>query len=195
MTSMRLNPPPGWPPVPPGWAPPPGWQPDPSWPDPPPGWNLWIEDTTAARTAATDPQIRVARWTIAGGGAAFLGSLLPFLSSPQPDLYTVNPAPKESAAFFGVTLAVLGILMLAKSNRARLISGITAFVVAGLAVLTFGGYILAGIVGTDETDSLIGTVHVSFSPQIGIFISILGCVAAGISAMMSFAHPASRGAG
>jgi hypothetical protein len=192
MTSMRLNPPPGWPPVPPGWAPPPGWQPDPSWPDPPPGWNLWIEDTAATHTTAMDAQVRAARWTIAGGGAAFLGSLLPFLSSPQRYLYTVNPAPKESAAFFGIILAVLGILMLAKSNRARLLSGIAAFVAAGLGVLTLGGIILAGIAGTDETDSLIGTVHVNFSPQIGIFISILGCVTAGISAMMSFAHPASR---
>src|ERR1700759_4579540 len=100
MMSMRFNPPPSWPPVPPRWTPPPGWQPDPSWPDPPPGWNLWIEDT-----AARDWQIRVAKWTIAAGGTAFFGSLLPFLSSPQPDLYTVNSAPKESAAFFGIILA------------------------------------------------------------------------------------------
>lgn len=193
MTSKRLNPPPGWPSVPPGWTPPPGWQPDPSWPDPPPGWNLWIDDTAATRTAATDAQVRAARWTIAGGVAAFIGSLLPFLSSPDPYLYTVSPAPKESAAFFGAILAVLGVLMVAKSNRARLISGIAAFAMAGLAVLILGGCILAGIVGTDQTDSLMGTVQVNFSPQIGIFVSVLGCAAAGISAMMSFAHPASRG--
>lgn len=196
MMSMRFNPPPSWPPVPPGWMPPPGWQPDPSWPDPPPGWNLWIEDNAAtriaARIAAGDAQTRAARWTIAGGGAAFLGSLLPFLSSPDPYIYTVNPAPKDSAAFFGVMLAVLGILMLAASNRTRVISGITAFVVAGLEVLTLGVCILAGIVGADESDSLMGTAHASLSPQIGIFISILGCVAAGIGAMRSFAHPASR---
>lgn len=41
---MRFNPPPNWPPVPPGWTPPPGWFPDPSWPPPPPGWQLWITD-------------------------------------------------------------------------------------------------------------------------------------------------------
>jgi Domain of unknown function (DUF4190)/Septum formation len=40
----RLNPPPGWPPVPDGFAPAPGWQPDPSWPAPPPGWQLWLPD-------------------------------------------------------------------------------------------------------------------------------------------------------
>jgi hypothetical protein len=150
---------------------------------------LWIEDTEAR-----DGKICVAKWTIAGGGAAFFGSLLPFLSSPQPDLYTVNSTPKESAAFFGIILVVLGIIMLAGSNRAKLISGIAAFVIAGLAALTLGGIILAGIVGTDETDPLTGTVHVNFSPQIGIFISVLGCVAAGISAMMSFTRPPARSA-
>ena len=37
-----FNPPPGWPPAPPGWIPPMGWAPDPSWPEPPPGWQLWL---------------------------------------------------------------------------------------------------------------------------------------------------------
>jgi hypothetical protein len=50
--SFRLNPPPGWPPVPAGFAPLPGWQPDPSWPAPPPGWQLWLpEDETPAAPA------------------------------------------------------------------------------------------------------------------------------------------------
>lgn len=41
---LRFNPPPGWPPVPDGFAPQPGWQPDPSWPAPPPGWQLWVDE-------------------------------------------------------------------------------------------------------------------------------------------------------
>jgi hypothetical protein len=41
---MRFNPPPNWPPSPPGWTPPTGWQPDPSWPPPPPGWQLWVPE-------------------------------------------------------------------------------------------------------------------------------------------------------
>ncbi len=41
----RFNPPPGWPPLPPGWSPPPGWQPDPSWQPLPPGWQLWVPDS------------------------------------------------------------------------------------------------------------------------------------------------------
>ncbi|OBK88256.1 hypothetical protein [Mycolicibacter sinensis] len=42
---MRFNPPPNWPPAPPGWAPDANWAPDPSWPPPPPGWQLWVDDT------------------------------------------------------------------------------------------------------------------------------------------------------
>ena len=84
--------------------------------------------------------------------------------------------------------------MLAKAKRARLISGILAFAVAGLTMLTLAGLIISGIVGADE-EGIMGSVHVNFSPQIGIFVSMLGCVAAGIGAMMSFAHPASRGPG
>lgn len=41
---MRFNPPPNWPPAPPGWAPDANWAPDPTWPPPPPGWQLWVDD-------------------------------------------------------------------------------------------------------------------------------------------------------
>jgi Domain of unknown function (DUF4190)/Septum formation len=42
---LRFNPPPNWPPPPPGFVPPPRWQPDPSWPPPPPGWQVWVDDS------------------------------------------------------------------------------------------------------------------------------------------------------
>ena len=55
----RLNPPPGWPPVPDGFVPAPGWQPDPSWPAPPPGWQLWLpadgSSTPSSAPAAASP--------------------------------------------------------------------------------------------------------------------------------------------
>lgn len=43
-TKLVFNPPPGWPPAPPGWKPPKGWAPDPSWPEPPTDWQLWLPD-------------------------------------------------------------------------------------------------------------------------------------------------------
>jgi hypothetical protein len=144
---------------------------------------LWVDDSAARGGAG---QVRAARWIIAGGAAAVIGSLLPFLSSAQPGLYTVNSTPKESAAFFGVILAVLGAIMLARSDRRKRVWGILALILAVLAVLDQGGFLLAGIVGTDQTDSFGDTIHVTFSPHIGIFIALLGCVAAGIGAILSF---------
>jgi hypothetical protein len=48
VVGLRYNPPPGWPPPPPGFKPRPGWQPDPSWGPPPPGWQLWVSDDEPA---------------------------------------------------------------------------------------------------------------------------------------------------
>jgi Domain of unknown function (DUF4190)/Septum formation len=54
----RLNPAPGWPPVPPGFVPPPGWQPDPAWPPAPPGWQLWVpDDSGPASTLPAAPRL------------------------------------------------------------------------------------------------------------------------------------------
>lgn len=52
---MRFNPPPNWPPAPPGWAPDANWAPDPSWPPPPPGWPLWLDDTDGAAPGVYPP--------------------------------------------------------------------------------------------------------------------------------------------
>lgn len=66
----RLNPPPGWPPVPRDFTPPPGWQPDPSWPPVPPGWPLWVEDSTLPPMRPGIPGVHYAKtgtngWAIA----------------------------------------------------------------------------------------------------------------------------------
>lgn len=53
---MRFNPPPNWPPAPPGWVPDGNWAPDPSWPDPPPGWQLWIDDSAQYPASGAAPQ-------------------------------------------------------------------------------------------------------------------------------------------
>jgi collagen type III alpha len=41
-TAWRFNPPPSWPPAPPGWIPPEGWTPPPSLPPAPDGWQWWL---------------------------------------------------------------------------------------------------------------------------------------------------------
>lgn len=50
---MRFNPPPNWPPMPPGFVPAPGWLPDPAWGEPPHGWPLWVEDSHQLAPAPT----------------------------------------------------------------------------------------------------------------------------------------------
>lgn len=49
---MRFNPPPNWPPAPPGWTPPADWRPDPSWPPSPAGWPLWLPERRSGRRTA-----------------------------------------------------------------------------------------------------------------------------------------------
>lgn len=87
---LRFNPPPGWPPAPPGFVPPPGWQPDPSWPPAPEGWQFWVPDDTIPATEPTLPGSAAGPGAAAGpespagpgfpagpGAAAGLGSFAP----------------------------------------------------------------------------------------------------------------------
>lgn len=41
-SGQKFNPPPGWPPVEPGWTPPPGWQPPADFPPAPPNWQWYV---------------------------------------------------------------------------------------------------------------------------------------------------------
>ena len=68
----RFNPPPNWPPAPPGWTPPPGWQPDPAWPAPPQGWPLWVEDAPAQGPMAQGPMAQrpMGQWPMEQGPMA-----------------------------------------------------------------------------------------------------------------------------
>jgi hypothetical protein len=174
--TTRFNPPPGRSAVTPGW------QPGPSSPVPPPGWPLPQEEEKTARQW----HVIAARTVIAGGALVFLGSLLPFISSSEPDLYQLSSAPQDTATFFGIVLAAVGAVMLAKSVRTKVTCGIVALSAAGITELTLLVITIAGIAGVDEPDGFGGSVHVSLSPHAGIFISILGCAVAGIGSVISF---------
>jgi hypothetical protein len=86
----RLNPPPGWPPVPDGFVPAPGWQPDPSWPAPPPGWQLWLPDEVPVPSSASP--------------ASPASSASPSPASPaSPSPSSASPSPSPFAAPSPVT--------------------------------------------------------------------------------------------
>jgi hypothetical protein len=92
---MRFNPPPSWPPSPPGWTPPPGWQPDPSWPPPPPGWQLWVPD------GASPGSSRRRNGLIVGGLVAVLvlvaGAVITVVLLRSPSDVTATNPPTTSA--------------------------------------------------------------------------------------------------
>lgn len=67
-TTVRFNPPPGWPPAAEGWLPEPGWNPDPGWPPSPPGWNFYIKDSSE-KTRSLDLGSNQARMWLAIGGS------------------------------------------------------------------------------------------------------------------------------
>lgn len=56
---MRFNPPPNWPPAPPGWSPKPGWRPPEDWGEPPYGWQLWLPDESepVGEESVTPPEL------------------------------------------------------------------------------------------------------------------------------------------
>jgi hypothetical protein len=175
--ARRLNPPPGWPPPPEGWTPPPGWRPDPTWPDPPPGWRLWIED----RSDAAD-QRPWSLWAIAGGAATFVGSYLPFVSSPLLFGGDVRPEFRHLSATGAILLLGLALATLRWRNPAVLAS---LLVVAAMGALAYAGYIVMGQVGIESEPSPIFAYRtkITFAPNIGIFLCLCGCLAAGVAAV------------
>jgi hypothetical protein len=138
-------------------------------------------------------QVIAARTVLAGGALVFFGSLLPFLSSSEPELYQISSAPQDTATFFGIVLAVIGVvILLAKTQRAKVICGIVTLLAAALTELPLLGLTVAGIAGFDQPDGFGGTIHVNLSPHIGIIIAIIGCAVAGLGAVASF-RPRLRG--
>jgi hypothetical protein len=194
----RFNPPPNWPPAPPGWTPPNGWQPDPSWPAPPAGWQLWVEEPQAKNPPATS--IADARWTIGGGVAIVIGSLLPWISASNNGLMTVTitGGAKVTSAIFGLILAGIGFVIQSKSARGSFVKpgaygwGIPLLVLSILGFLGYGIFTIAGFSGIQETDALGNTAKVTFSPSIGLVLLILGCVAVFAGSIKVLRHASRR---
>jgi hypothetical protein len=191
----RLNPPPGWPPVPQGWTPPANWQPDPSWPPPPPGWQLWVEDSAAPRPVATAvpaaagmpagvgmPGVAAvpraglpanaaavnSLWAMGGGAAVLIGAWLPFVSVSAANLALGHFTMPTSLQ---VTSALFGLALtlLGLGLRKNPGYGTVLLVLSILGLIGYVGFTAFGIVG-------IWIFH--FAPSIGLILSILGCVAA-----------------
>jgi hypothetical protein len=128
---------------------------------------------------------------LCGGGAVALGALLPFIANFQA---TADGFPADVSGFgmdagarfvscvFGLLLAGLAMFIRYRPVFGRRIA-ITSLV---LSLLGFAGYSLfslAGLVGGNE-DTDLGPVHVSWDPNIGALLSIGGCAACAIAAIV-----------
>jgi hypothetical protein len=103
--ALRFNPPPNWPPLPPGWTPPTGWTPHPSWPPPPDGWQLWIVDSGVAG--------------IIPGAHLSLGGSKQSVRSPRPTDKGVQYVAKVSAGLLAICLIASIIIAAANQDHAQ----------------------------------------------------------------------------
>jgi hypothetical protein len=142
---LRFNPPPGWPPPPPGFVPPPGWQPDPSWPPPPPGWQLWVPDETEPAPAPMPP-VPGPMPAADGPGPAGQEPYGPPSGYPAGQLPYGTPAPGAPArtsgfAIASLVLGIIGVILLS------VIFGIVALVkIRGNPQLRGRGMAIAGLI-------------------------------------------------
>lgn len=122
--TKQFNPPPGWPPSPPGWTPPPGWRPPAHFPAPPPGWQLWVDSASRADKA----------WRPGWRLYTALG-LVGFIS-----LFALAAGGSGALALGGITAFLLGLVGLVRPQwvgaPGRAATGIAAG--AGLVLLVGG---------------------------------------------------------
>lgn len=167
--TLRLNTPPGWPPLPEGWVPPPGWEPDPSWPEPPAGWQLWLDEAPGSLT-----RIKNAAWIIVGGGMILLSSYLPFAHTNNADLGVIETFSGSRLVFPAALLIGLGICVCWSPRRWLLPAAITSLAVSLLGSFLLLVVIVAGTAGyTDQTDYGF-PYKVTLSIGIGLVLSLAG---------------------
>lgn len=145
---LRLNPPPGWPPVPDGFVPSPGWQPDPSWPPVPPGWELWVDDGLPPNPVWGTPAVQAAGFC-GMAIASFVFGLLGF---------TIIGA--VLAIIFGI-LALNRIGVTLQRGKGLAIAGL---VLSGLWIVMFGVAAGLAVIGYQVARDQGGPLPASSSP-------------------------------
>jgi hypothetical protein len=122
---------------------------------------------------------------LAGGSAITLGSLMPFVSFSGIGL-GIDGGPKVTSGLFGLIVIALAIMLhRAVQQPARRITGLAAVFLSGLGALGYTSFIALGILGLPQQDSLGDSYTVTFSPAIGVLLSVAGCVAAFYAAIRS----------
>ncbi len=130
------------------------------------------------------------RWAVGGGLAVFLGALVPFDSPNNGPGVTggaltsgINGDARLASALFGLALVGLAAGALYETVRTwpKGPSRVLAVLLLGLSALGLIGYVgfaWLGLAGFSTPDGLGGQVRTAYSPNIGLYLSILGCAAA-----------------
>ena len=127
-------------------------------------------------------------WAIAGGAAVLLGSLLPFVSSSDPAI-AVTPAATGASALFGLIMVSLGIALRAVQRRFLRGISLAALCLSALGTLSYAAFIVVGLAGVaTEQDPFGDSVRITFSPGIGIFLTLAGCATAAVADIRSIQH-------
>jgi hypothetical protein len=130
-----------------------------------------------------------------GGAAVFLGSLLPFVSANLDGLVSadpVQPGARVLSVLFGLAIVALGAVM--RFGPPTAMRGVTiAALCCGVAgALGYAGFILIGLHGISEADSLGFPAQVTYFPSIGIILALAGCLAAAVAGLHMICATASR---
>ena len=128
------------------------------------------------------------RWALGGGIALFLGALLPFVSVHlSTNLFSggftastgISGGARFASAIFGLILGGLGAAAQfgpASAGPKRAFK-IILLALSALGILGYLGFTVLGIVGFNQTAGLGVSAHETYSPNVGLILSILGCAA------------------
>jgi hypothetical protein len=128
------------------------------------------------------------RWALGGGLALFLGALLPFVSVHlSSNIFSggftvstgISGGGRFASAIFGLILAGLGAAaQFGSANPGpKRAFKIVLLALSALGILGYLGFTLIGIVGFTQTAGLGVSAHETWSPNVGLIMSILGCAA------------------
>jgi hypothetical protein len=118
-----------------------------------------------------------ARWALGGGVAVLLGTLLPWISSRGfLAVYEVSAGAKVLSVLLALTLigaAIAGSMEAYQRPAVRV-----GIVIAGLGVLAYGCFIVAGWVGVNTDLGLGFQVKTHWDPNVGLILCFGGAIAA-----------------
>lgn len=171
--------------------------------------NPPMQGPVAQGSTARVPVISAdSRWTLGGGAAIFIGSLLPWVSATVTESnlglgvsglsYSITGGAIAVSAVFGLILIGLAFAMQSKAARGTLVKpkaysyGVPFIVLSALGLLGYALFTVAGIVGFTENDEFGATAKITFTPSVGLILLLLGCIAALIGGIKVMRHATPR---